>query len=318
MTIKSVFYNQERFSIRAGWRILIFLISMSVFGFVVLSITKPFFAYVPNFDMQGVRMFFAYLGITIATWFTLRVIDRRPFISVGLQVNKNSVKELGQGTILGFGMMSLIFIAEYSTGMVRIEFFEFTGIEFAQTLAFSVFTYTVVGYGEELLFRGYILQSFAEGTNKLIAMLTISILFGFAHSQNPNVTPFSIANIVLAGIWLTVAYYKTNALWLPIGLHFSWNFTQGFIFSFPVSGTTSLHQQIGTATQSGPDWITGGTFGPEGGALATIIIVAGTAFIYFSPWIKESEQTWKFEHWLASKKLQQQETNETMQAGDIQ
>ena len=318
MTVKSVFYNQERFSIRAGWRILIFIISMSVFGFATLTLAKAVLAYVPTFDMQNVRMFFAYLGITLATWFTLRFVDRRPFVSVGLAVNKNSFKELGQGTVLGFGMMSLIFVAEYSTGMVYIEFFDVTGTAFLQTCAFSVFTYTVVGYGEELLFRGYILQAFAEGTNKIIAMLTISILFGFAHASNPNVTPFSIANIVLAGIWLTVAYYKTNALWLPIGLHFSWNFTQGFIFSYPVSGTTSLHEQIGTAIQSGPDWITGGTFGPEGGALATIIIAAGTAFIYYSPWIKESEQTWKFENWLASKKIQQQEISEPLQAGELQ
>jgi uncharacterized protein len=306
MDIKSVFYNQERFSIRAGWRIVIFLLISIACGFPILTLLKFIAEKIPLIKMQSVGMFFAYFALTLSTWIALRYIDKRPFVSVGLSFKGNFGKELSQGLGLGFGMMSLIFVFEYSMGWVVIEYRNLGTGEWITIFSNSLFLYIVVGYGEEFLFRGYILQALTEGSNKIIAIFAFSILFGFAHEKNPNVTPFAIANIVLAGIWLTVAYYKTNALWLSIGMHFSWNFTQGFIFSFPVSGTTSVKEQIGTAVVTGPNWITGGSFGPEGGVLATIIILSGTALIYFSPWFFASEKTWRVDSWLADKKEQQQ------------
>jgi len=198
--------------------------------------------------------------------------------------------------------MTVIFIVLYSTGMVTIEF---RVLEFQQGLFIfinSFFLYIVVGYGEELMFRGYLFQVFAEGTNRIVATITISVLFAFVHAKNPNVSLFGLINVGLAGIWLSIAYIKTNSLWLPVGLHFSWNFFQGFVFSLPVSGTTSDKEQIGKAIVTGPEWFTGGTFGPEGGMLATILLLAVSVLIYRSPWFSSSPDAWQYEPWKTERK----------------
>jgi hypothetical protein len=292
---KNIFVNPELNYLRAGWRIGLFLLiatagSIGISNPIVMLLKK-----IPDISIQTPGTYISYLVITLACWLMLRFIDKRPFISIGLTLKANAGKELFQGVLLGSGMMSIIFIIEYSLGIVHIEFRDVT---FQQgTLIFfnSIVLYIAVGYGEEFLFRGYIFQVFIEGTNKIIATLSIALLFAFAHFYNPNASLFGLINVGLAGIWLSIAYFKTKALWLPIGLHISWNFFQGFVYSFPVSGTTSEKEQIGKAIVSGPDWLTGGAFGPEGGALATLMLVLGTLIIIKWKWISSAEGLWNYE-----------------------
>ncbi|MFN0159476.1 MAG: type II CAAX prenyl endopeptidase Rce1 family protein [Bacteroidota bacterium] len=111
------------------------------------------------------------------------------------------------------------------------------------------------------------------------AMLLAAALFAFAHGGNPNVSLFGFVNIGLASAWLSFAYLKVRNLWLPFGLHFGWNFSQTSIFGFPTSGISFEERKIMTLTQSGPEWLTGGAFGPEAGALATVALVACTWYI---------------------------------------
>ncbi|MDD8018752.1 MAG: type II CAAX endopeptidase family protein [Bacteroidota bacterium] len=302
--MKNIFINPEIEYLRAGWRIAIFFLILTGCRFVVTGPGIYLLKIVPWLNSSGMQEFFVYVGITVATWLMLRFVDKRPFVSIGLTLKKNSVKELSQGLLLGSGMMTLIFVVEYSFGIVHIEFHDLVFQQQLLIFGNSIFLYIIVGYGEELLFRGYILQIFAEGSNRFIAALSISALFAFAHAGNPNVSIFGLINICLAGIWLSLAYYKTNALWVPIGMHISWNFFQGFVFGFNVSGTSSDKEQISKAIQSGADWITGGTFGPEGGALATIIIIAGSVFIWYSPWISSNAAAWTYASWREDRKQQ--------------
>lgn len=303
-TLKNIFINPELDYMRAGWRIGIFLLIATGCSFVVATPGIYLIKMLPPINSAGAQMFFVYLSITLATWLTLRFVDKRPFVSIGLTFKKNSVKELAQGLLLGSGMMSLIFVIEYSMGMVHIEFRDIAFQDGAIIFLNSALLYIAVGYGEEVLFRGYIFQIFVEGTNKIIATLTLALLFALAHAKNPNVSIFALINVGLAGIWLSIAYFKTKALWLPIGMHISWNFFQGFVYSFQVSGTTSEKVQIGKAIVSGPEWITGGTFGPEGGALATLMLVLASAYIYFSPRISSAPDAWSFEQWREERKQQ--------------
>ncbi len=258
---------------------------------------------IPDISIQTPATIVGYLAITFAGWLMLRFIDRRPFVSIGLTFRSHSGKELFQGLLLGSSMMSLIFVIEYSFGMVHIEFRDVSVQQGLLIFLNSLLLYVAVGYGEEFLFRGYVFQVFIEGTNKVIATLVIALLFAFAHSKNPNASLFGLINVGLAGIWLSIAYFKTNALWLPIGLHISWNFFQGFVYSFPVSGTTSDKEQIGRAIVSGPEWFTGGAFGPEGGALATILLIIGTIIILKWKWISSAEGLWNYERWVEERKL---------------
>lgn len=301
-TIKNVFINPELAYLRSGWRIGIFLVIMSACSFLITAPGIYLLKMFPALNSSGAQLLFVYAGVTAATWITLRFVDKRPFISIGLPFRAPALKELSIGLLFGAGMMSLIFVIEYAAGMVHIEFRSLTTEQQMGIFFNSAFLYIVVGYGEELLFRGYILQVLAEGTSRLISALFFGVLFAFAHAKNPNASLFGLINVGLAGIWLAVAYYKTNALWLPIGMHISWNFFQGFVFGFPVSGTTSETEQISKALQTGAEWITGGTFGPEGGALATVMLVISTALIYFSPWIRSSASAWQYGSWKATRK----------------
>jgi membrane protease YdiL (CAAX protease family) len=297
MKWKNIFVNPELNYLRSGWRIGLFLLiatgcSMGIAAPIIALLKK-----IPDISIQTPATIVGYIAITFAGWLMLRFIDRRPFVSIGLKLSSNASKELLQGTLLGSGMMSIIFVIEYSMGIVHIEFRDMTILQGGVIFLNSLLLYITVGYGEEFLFRGYVFQIFVEGTNKIIATLTIALIFAFAHSKNPNVSLFGLINVGLAGIWLSIAYFKTKALWLPIGLHISWNFFQGFVYSFPVSGTTSEKEQIGKAIISGPEWFTGGAFGPEGGALATIILIVGTLVILKWNWITTAEGFWNYEEW---------------------
>lgn len=296
-TIQKIFINSELQVLRSGWRIvsliLLFLGGNAVITGPIMALIKD----VPGLPLNTIGTGLAYAILTLATWAVLRFIDKRPFHSAGLSFKANWGKELFQGLLFGSSMMSLIYVIELSAGMVVIEFRDLTTEQSAMIFFHSFILYIIVGYGEELMFRGYMYQAFAEGTNKLIATLSLSLLFAAAHIGNPNVSVFGIINVGLAGVWLSLAYIKTKALWLPIGLHFSWNFFQGFVYSYPVSGTTSNNLQIGTAIVSGPEWITGGTFGPEGGALATGMLILCSVLIYRWSWVNPSQDIWKYEQW---------------------
>ena len=314
--LKNIFVNAELDYPRAGWRIGIFLLIATACNTVI---TAPIMALVkqfPELPIQTVGAYIFYGTTTLAVWLMLHFVDKRPFISIGLKVKAHAGKELFQGIVFGSGMMSVIFAIEYATGMVYIEFRDISMQQGLVIFMNSVFLYVIVGYGEEFLFRGYMFQTFVEGSNKIIATLSISLLFAIAHSKNPNVSTFGLINVGLAGIWLSLAYFKTQALWLPIGLHISWNFFQGFVYSFPVSGTTSEREQIGKAIVNGPDWLTGGTFGPEGGALATLVLIIGMLIIYYWSWISPAEGLWSLEQWREERK--QRRATETSEPVEIQ
>jgi len=133
------------------------------------------------------------------------------------------------------------------------------------------------GFREELLFRGIFFRWIEEFGGSWAALVVTSALFGLAHIFNPNATWFSsLAIAVEAGVLLGAAYMVTRSLWLPIGLHAAWNFTQGAIFDVPVSGIDA--QGLVVAKLQGPAWLSGGTFGLEASVIA--LALATTAGVW--------------------------------------
>jgi hypothetical protein len=316
--MKNIFYNAIEGNIRAGWRMGIFtgvLVGMTfVFGMPTRWIMTHTHI-VPQF-VAGESVFYA--ALLLSTWLIAKYLERRPpFSSVGFSLNDDIMRELGQGLLIGGGMMTIIFVTEYGLGMVTLSFKPLTLVEMSRLFGASVFIFVMGAAGEELLFRGYLFQTMVEGMGKIIAVVAFALFFGYAHWRNPNVTTFSLINVALAGVWLSIAYFKTRTLWFPIALHFSWNFLQNHIYSFPVSGIQFEKFQLGTLVQSGPAWLTGGSFGPEGGALTTVMLVCSGAFIYFSPWIRMSEKAWTREKWKAEKAAVEiaAQSNETQSEG---
>jgi hypothetical protein len=161
-------------------------------------------------------------------------------------------------------------------------------------LLWAIVLLTVAATNEELLFRGYPFQRLVESWGAPIAVVAISGLFGLGHASNPNATWFTVANTILAGIWLAQAYLKTRALWYPIGLHFSWNFIMAYVYSLPVSGIV-LSSQLLTAKDHGPQWLTGGDYGPEGSILCTgvlVVAIVWQARTGFLKWRRRWPPSW--------------------------
>jgi hypothetical protein len=177
----------------------------------------------------------------------------------------NAVPLLIAGGAIGIALFCAVYAALFLYGAASIKGFGTTD-KLAIELAMSAFA----AVGEELVFRGAIYRLLEKGFGTLIAIVLSGALFGLLHVFNPGATLVSTLAIAFeAGILLAAAYTVTRSLWLPIGLHFGWNFTEGGIFGAAVSGGHS-HGLINT-TFSGPALITGGAFGPEASVVAVTI-----------------------------------------------
>jgi membrane protease YdiL (CAAX protease family) len=131
---------------------------------------------------------------------------------------------------------------------------------------------------EELIFRGFPLQRLSDAIGAVPALLILAIGFAIAHLGNDNVSTIGLVNIALAGIWLGVAFFTTGGMALAWGLHFGWNAGLGLLFDAPVSGY--LFSVPAVEYAPGPHaWVDGGAFGPEGGIVATISLIAGTLYL---------------------------------------
>ena len=195
-----------------------------------------------------------------------------------LRWQQDSGKNLGLGLLAGFAIMALAVGVAAAIGVYRI-----TGPGDTSTLVLElVGTAIVPGFMEELFFRGILFRWLEEFGGSWLALLLTSALFGAAHLGNPNATAFSAFCIAVeAGVLLGAAYMVTRSLWLPMGLHAAWNFTQGEVFDVPVSGIDE-HGLV-TAQMSGPPLLSGGNFGLEGSIIGlTIATAAGLWLVWLA------------------------------------
>jgi membrane protease YdiL (CAAX protease family) len=136
-----------------------------------------------------------------------------------------------------------------------------------------------VGWSEELIFRGYLLQNLKEGIGLVWAVVLSCVFYGAVHMANPNSSLLSGILIAILGYVRIFGWLRTGQLWLSMGMHASWNFFQGPVFGFHVSGM-KVHNLI-SHQATGPDWITGGVFGPEAGIVVLPAILLGLLGMYF-------------------------------------
>ena len=145
-----------------------------------------------------------------------------------------------------------------------------------------VFVVLAGALAEELMFRGYPFQRLVEATGAPRAILVFSFLFGAVHLMNPGSSVWALINTIVIGIFLSIAYLRSRALWLPWGFHFTWNLTIGLLIGLPVSGFR-LFNVIVHGTPTGPNWLTGGSYGIEGSAAGALAIAIGLLFVWLLP-----------------------------------
>lgn len=269
--------------IKQGWiRAVVYLIGVSIivftFQFFGNEIMNGFKAGTEKGEASvlnfGILYGFIGLLIFVFTWLMRKFIDRKSFVSLGFDwkgySNEAGLGFFGALAILGVG--SLILVA---TGYISFISASFN----INALLIEIAIMIVVAFVEELLFRGYLLNNLLQSVNKWMALAITSVLFALFHETNPNVTVFAIINIVLAGLLLGLNYIFTKNLWFGICFHFAWNYFQGPVLGYDVSGLklSSIVQQ----TISGPDVWTGGAFGFEGSLLCPLLFVLSIVVFTF-------------------------------------
>lgn len=224
----------------------------------------------------------AIVGMLLSTWAFCRLLDRRSFASLGFRLDHLALGDMAWGVFMGAALFLGVFGVELAAGWLTVTAFYWETAAagaIVVSLAFSVIQCIGVGVMEETISRGYMLQSLADDWGVAAAVIISSVVFGLLHAGNDNVTPLALFNLCVIGALFAYGYLVTRQLWLPIALHFSWNFCQGPVFGLPVSG--SGRGDLWTTQVSGPDWITGGAFGPEGG----VLVLAGVAVLWGLTWV---------------------------------
>jgi CAAX protease family protein len=299
------FWNERERRLPAFWRLLLQVSLLVIIGLVLgslVSVALPLLGVrTPGSGTAGLLadpFFFAvnyavsFVAVVVSVWLAGRFLDRRPFLGFGLRLDKDWWLDFGFGLLLGALLMTGIFLVELTSGWVTVvgTFEAVGGGSFFPVILAPLAAFLCVGFAEELFSRGYQLTNLAEGLNYpvlggpkgavILAWVVSSSIFGLAHLANPNATVISTINIAFAGLLLGVGYVLTGRLAIPIGLHITWNFFQGNVFGFPVSGIAPIGATVFSIEQGGPSAVTGGVFGPEAGLVDIAATVIGSLLIW--------------------------------------
>jgi membrane protease YdiL (CAAX protease family) len=256
-------------SVRPLWRSAMFVIlSVSLYLLIVPSLYSATRGW-PKELGWPLRSAVLSVAFLLETWLLLAFFDRRSFRTLGLWFYTGWAREFAAGIAVGAALMGSVVLAMAAARAVTYHAFaadELTGV-----LTWAVIL-LLAATMEEVLFRGYGMQRLIEAIGEPGGVLVFSALFAALHMSNPGSTTISSVNTFLAGILLSLAYLKTRALWLPIALHWSWNFLQGQVFSLPISGF-NFGPRLFKTEVSGPQWISGGSYGPEGSIVLTVVCI---------------------------------------------
>jgi membrane protease YdiL (CAAX protease family) len=195
--------------------------------------------------------------------------QREPLREMGLVRREGWKREFALGSALGWGGVVACVLPMAIFGSFVVRFW--TNEHQFFLLFVNLMTLLVGALAEEVAFRGYAFQRLIDAVGATLATLGMSVLFAMMHLLNTNASAASTLVTILAGWLFSIAYLRTRALWLPWGLHFAWNASMGLLFGLPVSGLTIFSPVI-TTNAVGPVWLTGGGYGPEGSAIAVIIL----------------------------------------------
>lgn len=271
--------------LRAGWRLALHLLLLalltlligSAMGFVMALLGINF-----NPDSLLITQLLGFLAITSSVIIARWALDRRSFTSLGLGWDWQAAKDLLVGSLIPGLMMGLIALLEWAVGWLDFKGFAWENQSLAAIsldLLLILGVFTLVGWQEELLSRGYWLQNLAQGLSPFWGVAISSGMFGLLHWANPHASWAGMLGVSTAGVFLAFGYLRTHRLWLPIGLHLGWNFFEGPVFGFPVSGLQDLPHLIQQQVDGPVPW-TGGAFGPEAGLVLLPALLLGAVLVY--------------------------------------
>ncbi|HSS21143.1 MAG TPA: type II CAAX endopeptidase family protein [Pyrinomonadaceae bacterium] len=297
MDIRQIFINPAG-RLRSGWRLAVFIILYVAIFFVLASGVRIFYAIAlraaPGVNLGSLGGFLSNIVFRvillapalIAGFICTRALEGLPWRALGISPHAGWLRDLVVGAFVGILSLALATAIATGGGGLSFTFNARTAvIPVIKTLITSAVLFLIAALAEEALFRGYPLQTFARARLTLFGVLLTSLGFVVIHLQNPNISEgIPYLNLLLAGIWLAVAYLHTRSLWFPLGIHWGWNWALGSLFGLPVSGIDTLAPHpVLRGADLGPAWLTGGSFGIEGGVACTVALIISTVIVWRLP-----------------------------------
>ena len=263
-----------------GWRILLFLIITAV-------VTVGLSFLVPSDLPYGTAPLL--MGALVGGWAVLQLDGLGPG-ALGFYLGPDVWREALCGLGLGVVVAGLVATAMVLSGALRWSSEAGSALEYFREGGASLWLFTIPAAGEEALMRGYLFQALAEAWGGAWALWVTSFLFGVLHLGNPNTSWIGLANILVAGLFLGVIYLKTASLWWATGAHLGWNWAHGFLSDLPVSGLELVDAPLLEPLIQGPDWVTGGSFGPEGSIMSTVVLLTATVVLWKGSWLRPGDR----------------------------
>lgn len=279
------FEDVKRVGIALGWIIL--------YALVGIGITIGLSNMVPGWGGNVWFLFrngaYELMGFFVATIVVGQLLNKYSWDRMGWHTQPRGLmprllRGMGLGALMAALAIGLALVVDRATVHLTGNWGSWPRV--ALPLAFGLL---LAALAEELMFRGYPLRRLADAIGTPAAMLLLAVLFGLAHARNPNATFFSTVNVALAAVWLSIAFFSAGGMALAWGLHFGWNAGLSILFDAPVSGYTFDVPAV-DYTPGHHAWIDGGIFGPEGGIVATIVLIAGTLAVLGARW--KQPRTW--------------------------
>lgn len=216
--------------------------------------------------------------VSLATWIVSRM-EKRSLDEYGIPLRQAFGRRFWEGTVWGFGMLSAILLVLRASGHFQIDSVALTGgAVFRWALAWGA-TFLAVSLNEEFAFRGYWLFSTSRRIRFWPAALFLSGVFGVAHLGNHGENVLGIVQVVATGLLFCLMIRRTGNLWFAIGFHAAWDWAETFFYGTPDSGLLGVGRLLNTSVR-GPNWLTGGSAGPEGSIFAFAILLLCALLIH--------------------------------------
>lgn len=287
-----LFINKSK-QLRSGWKIAITLVSAllvtmilqvgltAIFMIIEISKGQTLIQSINSLNVASLTelgTYFQSISFILSVLLFWKIFDRKPLKEMGMPKLKYHWKDLCFGLFLGIFSISAVFAILLLLDMIKVDQ-NFESATLVGSILKGLVLFIIVGFSEEMFSRGYNMTVLKQTGNKWVMVLVSSILFSLLHGANPNVSFIGFLNIFLIAILFAYMFIKTNNIWLSIGYHITWNFFQGNIFGFQVSGI-ELEGLYKVKLTSDNIW-NGGSFGAEGGLITTLMILVGVIATHF-------------------------------------
>ncbi len=233
---------------------------------------------------MALQLISSFAGIFLFLWLWLKFYEKRPFHTLGFEKN-GALLQYGRGLLLGallfggaVGLMALFGFVELAQGDPAQ-----TGLAALGGVLLVALGWVVQGAGEEVVTRGWMLPVLGARTRPWIGIVVVSLFFSLLHGLNPNLSALAMVNLALFGLFAAFYALREGSLWGICALHSVWNWIQGNVFGFEVSGTNAGGGTLFKFVETGPDWFTGGAFGPEGGLAVSLMLLLGILVLFAWP-----------------------------------